>query len=357
MITCKICNKSYETMKGLSSHIRQTHKISSEDYYLQYIDSDNSCKICGQPTHFKDLTHGFYIYCCYQCMNNDNEKIELQNNTFKSNPTNVERARKHMIQYNQSDIGRQNSSKVGKITGGISFLKGHNEYDGIKWCDICGSETSHIFGVGCMTCYNKSEIHKQNIINGIQKKYGNQYTNAFQVPEIKAKSVQTSLEKYNITNAGNSREARKKANETMRKNGNYSKAEDYFEQKLQELDIIYEKQYSSNKYPFPCDFYIPKIDAYIEINMYWSHGGHWFNKNNEKDIQTLQKWQEKAKQGHKQYQNSIRVWTEKDILKKEIAEQNNLNYIVLWSYKDIDDFINVIYNIYVNQEVEIEDKL
>ena len=164
MIECQICHKQYKSIKGLSSHIRQTHKISSEEYYIRYINSNHFCKICGNPTGFINLSYGFHIYCSYVCLNNDKEKINQQIIKFKSNPQNIEQARHNIIQYNQSDIGRQNSSKVGKITGSISFKNSHKKYDGIKWCDDCKENTMHVLGIGCMTCYNRSESHSSIII-------------------------------------------------------------------------------------------------------------------------------------------------------------------------------------------------
>lgn len=68
-----------------------------------------------------------------------------------------------------------------------------------------------------MTCYNRSESHKESIIRRIRERYGEEYVNVYQVPEIKEKIVRTSLERYNTTNPGNSREARIKANYTMRR--------------------------------------------------------------------------------------------------------------------------------------------
>lgn len=35
-------------------------------------------------------------------------------------------------------------------------------------------------------------------------------------------------------------------------------------------------QYTSERYPFLCDFYIKPLDLYIELNLYWTHGGHFF---------------------------------------------------------------------------------
>lgn len=77
---------------------------------------------------------------------------------------------------------------------------------------------------------------------------------------------------------------------------------------------------------------------FIELNLYWMHGFHWFNKNNPNDAVKLYKWQEKAKLGHKQYKAAVKVWSNSDLLKHNSAIKNNLNYIVLWNNQDIIQF-------------------
>lgn len=329
MIECKICNREFKSYKGLSGHIRQTHKISSENYYITYIDSNNKCLVCNNSTNFISLKDGFYKHCSVICSCNDPNVIEKQITTFKSKPENVEKARINMINRNKSDKARQTSSKIGKRTGSITMSKLHKENDGLKYCEKCSTNTKHTIGIGCMTCFNKDESHKQSIINTIKERYGEEYTNVYQVPEIKEKIVQVSLEKYGTTNPGNSREARIKANKTMRSNGNGSSCEDYFEEALIKLDIKYEKQYKDERYPFLCDFYLPDSDTFIELNIYWSHNDHWYDSENENDVKMLKEWINKAEAGHKQYENAVAVWSDKDLKKREYAIKNRLNYVVL----------------------------
>jgi hypothetical protein len=35
------------------------------------------------------------------------------------------------------------------------------------------------------------------------------------------------------------------------------------------------------------DIYIKSLDIFIECNFHWTHGGHWFNYNDEQDIKRL----------------------------------------------------------------------
>lgn len=227
-------------------------------------------------------------------------------------------------------------------------MKAVHKNDSYKYCEVCKDNTKHIIGIGCMSCYNKSDSHKASIVRRIKERYGEEYTNVYQVPEIKEKIVRTSLERYNTTNPGNNREARIKANYTMRNNGNGSSCEDIFEQYLIDNKINYKKQYKSEKYPFLCDFYLVDSDLYIELNIYWSHNDHYFDNSNKDDIKTLELWKQKAKEGHKQYQNAINVWTNKDLQKRQTAIYNNLNYVVLWTVEEIKEFF------YINQEIETQ---
>lgn len=133
-----------------------------------------------------------------------------------------------------------------------------------------------------------------------------------------------------------------KVNTTMRQNGNYSSDEDYFEKELTNLGIKFKTQYSSAKYPFYCDFYLIDYDIYIELNLYWSHNNHFFDKNSQTDLDTLSIWKDKAKKGHKQYANAITVWTKSDLKKRDTARKNNLNYVVLWSRQEIEFYIKYL---------------
>ena len=97
-------------------------------------------------------------------------------------------------------------------------------------------------------------------------------------------------------------------------------------------------QYKDSRYPFHCDFYIKNIDLFIELNLYFTHGKHPFDKNNIEDIKLLEKWKSKANTS-KFYMNAIEVWTKKDVEKQRLAKENNLNYISLYNNDDINNLL------------------
>ena len=77
----------------------------------------------------------------------------------------------------------------------------------------------------------------------------------------------------------------------------------------------------------------------IEYNGTWTHGGHPFDENNQEDIDKLNLWKSK---NTKYYNNAISTWTNRDIRKRNIAKQNNLNFIELWNFQEAIQFIDTL---------------
>lgn len=133
---------------------------------------------------------------------------------------------------------------------------------------------------------------------------------------------------------------------TKRKNGTFSSSKPEQTMLLLLQDAFGEDniltQYISGVYPFHCDFYIKSIDLYIELNAHWSHGGHWYDAKNQKDIEQLNEWKQRAKlKGSHYYYAAIDTWTRRDVLKLQTAIDNNLNYLVFWKndLRDVRDWL------------------
>ena len=108
----------------------------------------------------------------------------------------------------------------------------------------------------------------------------------------------------------------------------------------------FKQQYiDKQRYPFLCDFYIPKLDLFIELNHFKSHNGHLFNKNNEADLKELQLLEEKAKSS-KFYKKMITVWTMTDPLKFETAQKNNLNYMVSYNIDEMQNMMKKLIKLF-----------
>ena len=101
-----------------------------------------------------------------------------------------------------------------------------------------------------------------------------------------------------------------------------------------------ERQHGDDpRYPFACDFYIRSLDLFIELNLYFVHGFHWFNENDPADLEKLALWRERTK-GKDLYSAAIYVWTVSDPQKRKAAQDNNLNYVVLWNLEEIERYKN-----------------
>ena len=125
--------------------------------------------------------------------------------------------------------------------------------------------------------------------------------------------------------------------------GTNSKPEEYFYNELLKIfkkEDIFRNYNKDSRYPFNCDFYIKSKDLFIELNLFWTHGEHWFNKNNPKDIKLLTKLKEKETSSTF-IQSAIDIWTNKDVIKRETAKNNNLNYVTIWTVPEIDLYISL----------------
>lgn len=174
-------------------------------------------------------------------------------------------------------------------------------------------------------------------------------------PNVKAKNKATNLARYGVEHNWNKGELRKHQEETMLKKYGVthnwqssklrskekfkiSELEQYFIDKLNELNLNYEYRYfdESGRYPYECDFYIYNIDTFIEINGTSLHDDHIFNPNNQNDIQKLNYY--KSRIDSSWYQSKVRIWL-KDHEKFNTATKNKLNYIILWNKTDIDNYV------------------
>lgn len=164
-------------------------------------------------------------------------------------------------------------------------------------------------------------------------------------PEALEKKKRTSLKHYGVEHPHQSNEIKNKVNETKRKNNtfNASSKEIYIYNmllsKFNKDDII--QNYKSEKYPFNCDFYIISLDLYIEYQGLWTHGGMPYDKTNDICINQVNIWKEKSKSSQ-YYKNALYNWTVRDVIKRETAIKNKLNYIEFFNSDEFDCWFNTI---------------
>lgn len=181
-------------------------------------------------------------------------------------------------------------------------------------------------------------INKRN--EKLLQKYGT--TNVLSVPEIMGKKTKTMNERFGVDHIMQNEHVKQQRVFTQTKNGTNicSKAENEVFDLLAEFypDII--RHYTSEKYPFNCDFYIPSLDTYIEYNGSQYHHGHAFNSNNIDDINELSRLQ-LLSDDKNQYSKIIYTWTDLDVRKRNIANENNLNFIEFWNINDVINWLNI----------------
>lgn len=154
---CKICNEMFSTSNMLSRHISKVHNISKQEYYDKYLktDTDGICLNCGKHTKFKNITSGYFKYCCVKCAQNDKTTIEKREHTT-------------MQKYGSKNI--RNSDHYVKKTK-LTKIARYNDEN-----------------------YNNRSKAKETCL----KKYG--VENPFQSDEVKNKIKQTNLVKYGVEN-------------------------------------------------------------------------------------------------------------------------------------------------------------
>lgn len=194
-----------------------------------------------------------------------------------------------------------------------------------------------------------SDEMRAKIVSGYKAAYGMHYmqtekgrerAKSYIDDERREKMLQSLIEHYGVPYVVFTEEERaevlRKSWETKRRNGTFrtSKPEMTLYKLLCDIfgeDDVDPQHVDDVRYPFHCDFYIKSRDLFIELNAHWSHGGHWFDETNSDDLVVLQKWFDRGRgRGSSSYLTAIKVWTERDLLKRQFAIDNNLNYVVFW---------------------------
>lgn len=204
----------------------------------------------------------------------------------------------------------------------------------------------------CLAKYGVEYVKQAEAVKAIEiannlRKYGVEYVS--KLDSVKAKREKTCLAKYGAKSYVESERSKnqiktlyaagitqakqyatKKAYGTL----SGSKLEDRAFLLLTQQFPEVKRQYKSENYPFFCDFYIPTIDTYLELNLYWTHGGHPFNPCSEEDQKKLAKWKQKG------YNKAVEKWTIKDPLKRKTAKEHGITYIEFFSFGELKDWID-----------------
>ena len=343
------------------------------------------CKWCGGHVSFNGYHKGSMHYsacCCSSCHAKYTKDKRFETNIKKYGRKNFGSAEK-VKEYWISHYGVDNPAKT-------DFVKKKMRETNLRK-----------YGFNCSS---KSEIVKEKTKQTCLKRYGVEY--AGQIEEAKEKSKKTCLEKYgseyyigskdclektiefsrqnyNVDWFTKSEEIKNKAKETMLrrygveysmqipKNKEYmsylmssyemqerryntmkrnhtfnssSTEEELFLYIKSRFPTVVRQYKDKNRYPYFCDFYIPELDYFIELQGYYTHGKHPFDPNSNEDLQLIEYYKNKYGEDCQ----PITIWSIKDVEKRDCAKRNHLNFKEVWSLEDGKNFVNDLYSVYIN---------
>lgn len=333
---CEICDREFESPRTLGIHISTTHRMSKQEYYDRFLKRDKNegkCLECGKETGFVTLVKGYRIFCSRKCLNSSQYHIKHCIETYTKNYIDNEDNRKELNK-------RTKNTCLERYNGiGLASQELTKKYNETMLLKYGHTNPSHV-----------KEIQEKTKLTNLSK-YGSE--NVYASDLIIQKIKETNLERYDETSWTKSKEGREflkeftnsqeykdKQYNTKKKNNSFktSKTENKLKIELRAVFPDLKTQYKSELYPFNCDFYIPSLDLYIEYNGTWTHGGCFYDENNEDNRNTLEKWKE-ASEHSRFYQNAIETWTIRDLNKLNTALKNNLNYVVWFNEEQANEWI------------------
>ena len=302
---------------------KEVHPYDEYDYSeIEYKNNDTKvkiiCKVCGR-TFFQTPRDHLSGRGCSHC-----KGMHIKRTCMKKygceNPSQVPEFQE---KYKKNSLEKYGYEHPHKSPEFIENLRKENLKNyGVEWA--------------IMRPDVQNKIRKTN-----QSRFG--VDSPLSAPEIIEKARQTWIEKYGVEHPSQSKCIKDKIVNTKRKNGTFAASQP--EENLHHLliDHFGEDDISRNdnthpEYPFAVDFYIKSRGLFIEYNGLWTHGKHWFDPTSESDKEIITKWKEKDT---KYYRNAINVWSVKDHIKRQTAKENNLNYVTLWNWKDIEEWFAI----------------
>lgn len=317
----KIGTKHIFVYKSLADYVINRYEDSDdrkESLYRIYahIEKRPTCKNCGKRVKFKGkLTineikenkivqgHGFDMFCSKKCSVSNGELLERNK-------------RGCLLKYGVDNASKLAEVKEKRVKTMIEKYGVTNSYLIPEIYENARLDVSVIKRVN-------------NCKNTLMEKYG--VNCSFNLPWVKCNknTTEAKIKEYNT----------KLKNKSFK--GKTSNEENtvfiILSNKFGENDIV--RPYIDERYKNPktnrfyeCDFYIKSLDLFIEYQGYWTHGPHPFNEKSYEDIEILNNIINKAKHSTK-YKDAIITWTERDVIKRNVAKENKIKYLELWPYR------------------------
>ena len=190
--------------------------------------------------------------------------------------------------------------------------------------------------------YNVIQKNKfTNLKHNLLKKY--KVDNPINVPGAKEKIEQTNLQRYGTINYASTEAWKNKHSATRKKNGTWNSS--IFEEKAYQLLLTkfnnndIDRQHKDTEYPFNCDFYIKSLKLYIEIQGSVFHDRKPFDPS---DDYCQNRLNQLLKRDNTYSDQIIDIWTNKDVIKRNTAKKNRLNYKEFFTLKEFENWFNTI---------------
>lgn len=199
-IKCDICGVEYNSYASLGKHIKRTHKIEGEDYYIKHMNNYiRPVCLCGNGVKFRNLAIGFSTHCSAKCSYHDPKVKSLREDTLINKYGSTTTFGSESV---QEKIKSSILSKYGVTTIGAS----PEIQDKIK------STSLERYGVS-------NVLHLDDVKNKIRKttieRYGCEH--AMQNDDVKRKSKSTSLTRYGVEHPMQLESTREKLYESNKK--------------------------------------------------------------------------------------------------------------------------------------------
>ena len=345
------------------------------------------CPICHKKHTFINRLDKFPypIYCSNKCKGESKEWINKQKETKKELYGNANyNNRKKYKETCLEKYGCENVYQNDEIKNKIKDIKKE------KYGDEYYNNREQVYKTNLKNLGVKMPFQSKEILNKCNEtlkiKYGENVHNPMDLEFVKNKIRNTCLERYGVDWITKTDWYVEKTKNTLLERygvDSYSKSKEWKEhiqsleyqihRKQQEyitkkknksfcgskeenlcFELIKEKytdavhQFRDNKrYPFNCDIYIPSLDLFIEYQGSEFHGRKPY-EGTEEDLQKIKLWKERGDEICKQenkhgsrYHAMINTWTIGDVNKRNIAKQNNLNYIEFWNINEVKEWLNI----------------
>jgi len=319
---CPICQPKPNKRKKSEEFIKQANQIHNNFYdysEANYLNSTTKIKIIC-PIHGpfwqtpKNHLHG---HGCYEC-----GRIKTSSFNKLTSEIFIQRAEKtHGSKYDYSQVEYLTSKDDVKIICPI-----HGEF--------YQQPNHHINGCGCPSCSNVGRKDSETFNNEASIIHNNKYDYS----EVEYKNSQTKV-KIICPHHG---AFLQRPNRHLQGDGcpKCSGQESSKELKIRKLLQLKGIDFKHNivvdeRYPWKVDIYIPNRDLFLEYNGFYSHGKEWYDlrkKSTKKQLNYLENNPSPLNSA------ALKTFSKSDVLKRKTAKKNNLNYVVLWNDKDIEDW-------------------